>query len=245
MRRSRAAFLAIAVVVVVAGRARAQEQAPVAADLIKGRTLTLASDNCSIDAPGDGYSWTTGRSVKPPLTVDAFTCRKDPAAGAVATTLYLWVMRPAPRLDDAYVDSVVNGLKKTFADAGFTVGAVERTASDAPFPGHSYRYSLTFSSADKKTGKTTVQHVYGALAVTVEAQYMLQCKTTEASEPAAFTDFVGSLKLLHPVAKASGPRVTGEELQSRIAGYVGPFIVIVLVLALAKKLSSIFGKKAG
>lgn len=216
------ATLSLLLLLVVPVAARAEDPAqpagtePVAAELLKGRSLVLEQGNCSVDAPG-GFEWlaSPGMTEKHP-EVRMFLCRDGKQSQIFMLQVYDKVFAT---LDAKGMDEFLTGAQGSMEQQGWKFQKKDWKPAKIPLEGSSYRFTVQLL---RKDGQTLYWIGYVS---TAQRMYCLSSMQLEDGERPEFNSFVKSFKLLKPV---SSPGRVGSLLPYIALSFiVGSVVVFV------------------
>jgi hypothetical protein len=201
---------ALVAIVALAGLSRGEEPqgTPVPASQLRGRTLVLEAQNCTIDAPGASWDWVAMPSSEPNLV---FQCR-PPGQGEVYV-FQVWTVG-SDKLDEKVLAEFNDTAAKEREKTGDKVSAKVAAPSSLPLGGSSYRFSVKLVHPNG-----AIEYLHGYLAGAGKL-YVFAALTRDDKDSELFKGFVTSFRLLRPVSSFGAGKGIALGLLCMIAGLV-------------------------
>jgi hypothetical protein len=208
--------------IVAAGALAQPSPGPVPPEMIRGRTLVVERANFSIELPGEGWQWEQLLNPTHPAPDSLGTY----LAVNPQTKAYYIVTLPGGKVDHIDDEFVRGGMAAVRDRSPEAKESLRYGRSDIPIPGSlRYRFEQSYPNVGR-------QHTY-AYTIATGTVVMLLDITPEAEEPADFTRFVKSFRLLRPIA--AGGVESFKEPTSTIPGYFAVLLVGAGIAALVNK----------
>jgi hypothetical protein len=167
---------------------------PVPPGLLQGSLLTLERWNCSVETPaGDGWAWLKVNVPVGKLQAASYICYN-----AESDARYILQMTESSEgeMSDKFADNFLAGMRRGIEKKGGKLTDIRRQPSERPLRG-SFRISANLSD---ESGRSLALLCYLAGAGNA---YIFQTYARSEEEPATFTRFVSSFRLLKPVPKGA------------------------------------------